>query len=151
MQTTSNKNGREEKEVTGSCVTENPPTSLENTISFATITQSIQNLDTLISGIQTESGSTFGKHARLMTGVMACAILKTDGVDSHTWQRRWRLTQLPKRKELISASYLKQGQMLNSYSRKRLSDAATSYPSTLSHYRPGWTNRRQNSCMRFLR
>ena len=43
--------------------------------------------DTLTTVKPIDYSSSFGKHARLIEDLTACAILKTDGVDSHLWHQ----------------------------------------------------------------
>ena len=99
---------------------------------------------------QIDSSSYFGKPVSLIKDVTECAILRTDGVDSHSWHQVKQLIKLPYQEMQDSVSYQSQVVM----QRKCLQIRLYQYPLTtrfsLNLYKMVWIDRRLSWHIGFL-
>ena len=128
--------------VTGSCATMSLVTLQDRTI-YTSTGQKLM-LDHLILGKQTEYSTTFGKLARQIEDLTACATLRIEDQGLALWHPQRLLTWQQYPKTLGLGYYLRLAQMQRRCSQIRWYQ----YPSTIhsfsSQYRTVWKDRRQN-------
>ncbi len=133
--------------VIGSCAMAPRVTLQGHTISTLTGQRSMWEHRTL--GRQIEYSITFGRRARLIREVMACATLRTDGQVFHSWQAQKLLTKLRSQETLDSEFYLNLDLMLRRCSQTRWFQYHQTTLSSSNQYKTVWKDPKPSYPIRF--